>query len=64
MNLLPLLAAAVEPLPQDAVAGIADLSQPAPVGGELDMLDLILHASIAFFWLFATVKVLEARKWS
>ena len=46
MNLLPMLAAAVEPLPEDTVAGIADLSQPVAAGGELDMLELILHASL------------------
>ena len=47
MNLLPMLAAAVEPLPQDTVAGIEELTTGAPPGGsELDMLQLILHASL------------------
>jgi hypothetical protein len=26
--------------------------------------DLVLHLSVAVFWLFLTVKVLEARKWA
>ena len=46
MSLLPLFAAAVEPLPQDTVAGIEALSATAPAGGELDMVQLILHASL------------------
>ncbi|HET8818004.1 MAG TPA: protein TolQ, partial [Xanthomonadaceae bacterium] len=48
MNLLPLLAVAVEPLPRDAVAGIEELTAGAPPGGsgELDMLQLVLHASL------------------
>lgn len=46
MNLLPMLATAVEPLPQDAVAGIESFAADAPAGGELDMLQLILHASL------------------
>lgn len=48
MNLLPMLAAAVEPLPQDTVAGIEELTTGTPpgAGGELDMLQLILHASL------------------
>jgi ABC-2 type transport system permease protein len=32
--------------------------------GQLQPQYLIFHISAAFFWLFATVKVLEARKWS
>ena len=48
MNLLPMLATAIEPLPQDAVAGIEELTTGTPPGGsgELDMLQLILHASL------------------
>ena len=48
MNLLPMLAAAVEPLPQDTVAGIEELTAGTSPGaaGELDMLQLILHASL------------------
>ena len=48
MNLLPMLAAAVEPLPQDTVAGIEELTTGTSPGaaGELDMLQLILHASL------------------
>lgn len=46
MNLPPLLATAVEPLPQDTVAGIGAFAAEAPAGGELDMLQLILHASL------------------
>jgi len=49
MNLPPLLAAAVQPLPQETVAGIEALtrqSTAAAPGGELDMLQLILHASL------------------
>ncbi len=32
--------------------------------GLLAVRDLILHASIAVFWLFLTVKTLEVRKWN
>jgi ABC-2 type transport system permease protein len=32
--------------------------------GQLQWQHLLFHVSAAFFWLFATVKVLEARKWS
>jgi ABC-2 type transport system permease protein len=35
----------------------------ASLSGQLALPDLILHASLAVFWLFLTAKVLEARKW-
>jgi ABC-type transport system involved in multi-copper enzyme maturation permease subunit len=34
------------------------------LGGQLPIHDLTLHASLAVFWLFLTVKSLEARKWN
>jgi ABC-type transport system involved in multi-copper enzyme maturation permease subunit len=34
------------------------------VKGTLGMRNLVFHASVAIFWLFLTVKVLEARRWS
>lgn len=33
------------------------------VGGKVYLRDLVVHGSITVFWLFLTVKVLEARKW-
>ena len=32
--------------------------------GQLALRDLIFHVSVTIFWLFLTIKVLEARKWS
>jgi ABC-2 type transport system permease protein len=32
--------------------------------GHLQVREMILQGSFAFFWLFLTVKVLEARRWS
>jgi ABC-2 type transport system permease protein len=32
-------------------------------GGQLPVRDLVLHGSLAVFWLFLTVKSLETRKW-
>ena len=34
------------------------------LGGQLIVRDLFLHASLAVFWVFLTIKVLEARKWN
>jgi ABC-2 type transport system permease protein len=34
------------------------------VAGRLPLRDLILQASMCIFWLFLTVRVLEARRWS
>jgi ABC-type transport system involved in multi-copper enzyme maturation permease subunit len=34
------------------------------LGGKLYIRDIVLQLSIAVFWLYLTVKVLEARKWS
>jgi len=34
------------------------------LSGQLAPMYLLFHASMAFLWLFGTVKVLEARKWS
>ena len=36
----------------------------AALRGRLMVRDMFLQASLAFFWLFLTVKVLEARRWS
>jgi ABC-type transport system involved in multi-copper enzyme maturation permease subunit len=33
------------------------------VRGSLTLRDLLLHVSVAVFWLFLTIKVLESRKW-
>jgi len=33
------------------------------LSGRLPLRDLVLHASVAAFWLFLTVKVIESRKW-
>ncbi|HEY8505220.1 MAG TPA: ABC transporter permease [Gemmataceae bacterium] len=33
------------------------------LSGRLMIRDVVLHLSLAFFWLFLTVKVLESRKW-
>ena len=35
----------------------------AAAGGQLPVRDLVLHGSLAVFWLFLTVKSLETRKW-
>lgn len=34
------------------------------LSGQLLLTDIFIHLSLAVFWLFLTVKVLEARKWS
>ncbi|MGL6097778.1 MAG: ABC transporter permease [Fimbriiglobus sp.] len=34
------------------------------LGGHLPVTDVLVHVSLAGFWLFLTVKVLEARRWS
>ena len=34
------------------------------VGGKLYVRDMVVHGSIAVFWLFMTAKVLEIRRWS
>ncbi|HTK77576.1 MAG TPA: hypothetical protein VL371_20085, partial [Gemmataceae bacterium] len=34
------------------------------LGGKLYIRDVVLQLSVAAFWLYLTVKVLEARKWS
>ncbi len=34
------------------------------LAGQLPVTDVLIHLSLAVFWLFLTVKVLEARKWS
>jgi ABC-type transport system involved in multi-copper enzyme maturation permease subunit len=34
------------------------------LGGQLALTTVLVHLSMAVFWLFLTVKVLEARKWS
>ncbi|VTS04993.1 ABC transporter permease [Tuwongella immobilis] len=33
------------------------------LGGRLPVRDLVLHGSVAAFWLYLTVKVIESRKW-
>ena len=33
-------------------------------GGKLYVRDVVVQLSLAVFWIFATVKVLEARRWS
>ena len=39
-------------------------SWDAALKGRLMVRDMILQGSFAFFWLFLTTKVLEARRWS
>ena len=54
-------------LPDGLKAGLWKLNfyslWSSALGGQLSVPDVLIHLSLAVFWLFLTVKVLEVRKW-
>jgi ABC-2 type transport system permease protein len=54
-------------LPDGLKAGLGKLNfyslWSAALGGQLSVPDVLIHLSLAVFWLFLTVKVLDVRKW-
>lgn len=66
--LLTIIVKGMDFLPNGLKVGLGKLDYfslwQSALGGQLLVSDVLIHLSLAAFWLFLTVKVLEARKWS